>query len=559
MSGFRGMASSIMLWLILLWVQAAVALEASVDRTRLTLGDSLELTLEAAASNAAQAPDLSPLTADFELLETRRQNLISQLDGRPRQVTRWLIRLQPRRSGYLQIPALNLNEQYSDPVTLLVRSAEEAAENPGIELAPVFIDSEVSTETPYVQAEVLLTLRIFHSVSLYDDVSLSGLDIADARVERLGESENYEQVIAGVRHGVIEARYAIYPQVSGPLEIPAQLFSATILVPQRPEQRFSAATGQLIQVRSPAIRLDVQGIPDNFPANAQWLPARQLSLQQSWQPDPQQDLLTGEPLTRTLSIAAEGVLASQLPGLNHLGANADPALRLYADQPALNNSFSATGARAERQDSAAIVAQQSGEYLLESITLPWWDTTRDQLAFARLDSQSLRVKSTDSFAAEGPQVAPGAADSPHPVLWPWQLLSLILALALAVTGWLLWRSRQQLQAFDLDEGDADSVNTADGNPLGDLQAACRRNQPADARKALEAWARLQDSEGLLSLTQDHPELASALDQLNASLFGQNPHAWRGKLLWRAVRRVIQEQQANTAEHDNELPPLYPKV
>lgn len=537
----------------------AWALEASVDRTRLQLGDSLELTLEMPAGNRTARPDLSPLDDMFEVRASRQMSLISQLDGRTRPVTRWIVTLRPREAGQLEIPPLSTNGQQSEPIYLRVLTADQAALDSGVELAPIFIDSEIDTETPYVQAQVLLTLRIFHSVSLYDDSTLSGLDIPGARVERLGDPLNYERVIGGVRHGVIEARYAIYPQQSGLLEIPAQLFSATILVPRDPSEEFSARTGQLMQVRSPSIELNVQPIPDSFPADAHWLPARQLSLQQAWQPDPGQDLLTGEPLTRTLRIQASGVLASQLPGLNHLGANADPALRLYADQPRLSTDFSAQGANGEREDSAAIVAQQSGEYLLDGLTLHWWDIDNDRLQTARLEPQAIRVKSSDSFLVSGPQAAPGDAAYPTPLLWPWQLLSLLLALALGATGWLLWRTRQQLQEFSLDNETGDADDAANNNPLIDLQAACRHNQPGEARKALEAWARQQDSEGLLSLSQDHPELGDALENLNATLFGQNPDAWRGKQLWRAVRRVIQEQRRDRDSAHQELPPLYPKV
>ena len=78
-----------------------------------------------------------------------------------------------------------------------------------------------------MQAQVILTLRIYHSVSLYDDSTLSPLQMPEALVERLGEPRTYEKTINGVRHGVIEVRYALFPQKSGELTIPAQLFSAT--------------------------------------------------------------------------------------------------------------------------------------------------------------------------------------------------------------------------------------------------------------------------------------------------------------------------------------------
>ncbi|PEG32847.1 protein BatD, partial [Mycolicibacterium agri] len=64
-------------------------------------------------------------------------------------------------------------------------------------LAPVFIDASVDQETVYVQAQAILTLRIYHSVSLYDDSSLTPLAMNDAKVEQLGEARTYEKEING--------------------------------------------------------------------------------------------------------------------------------------------------------------------------------------------------------------------------------------------------------------------------------------------------------------------------------------------------------------------------
>src|SRR5690606_21934349 len=156
-----------------------------------------------------------------------------------------------------------------------------------------------------------------HSVSLFDDSSLSGLDIPNARVESLGPPRHFEQTVNGVRHGVIEMRYAIFPQQSGELDIPSQLFSATGLEPTS-STRLSSRTGKLVQVRPPSIRLQVRPVPDSSTPGVPWLPATALRLRQTRQPDPRIGLLSAEPPTRTLILEAEGLTASQLPTLQSL-------------------------------------------------------------------------------------------------------------------------------------------------------------------------------------------------------------------------------------------------
>src|SRR3546814_5434548 len=52
--------------------------------------------------------------------------------------------------------------------------------SPG-KLAPVFIEASLDQTHVYVQAQAILTLRIYHSVSLYDDSSLTQIGRASCR------------------------------------------------------------------------------------------------------------------------------------------------------------------------------------------------------------------------------------------------------------------------------------------------------------------------------------------------------------------------------------------
>jgi hypothetical protein len=552
----------LLLWLclMLLTVPAQAALEASVDRTRLVEGETLELTLETEAANRFAQPDLSALEEHFDIRNSRQLSLVSQLDGRTQPVTRWVISLMPKRTGFVVIPPLRLDELVSQPISLQVLTAGEAARDNTAQMAPIFIDAEVDTETPYVQAQVLLTLRVYHSVSLYDDSTLTGLDIPDARVESLGGPRNYERLINGIRHGVIEVRYAIFPMRSGALEVPSQLFTATTM-PSRTADS-TIARGRLVQVRSPGITLQVRPIPPDYPPGAPWLPATDVSLSQAWQPDPGLDLLAGESLTRSFTIQAVGLNASQLPELSSLAGGTLAGLREYTDQPLLENLVVDGGIGGLRQDSAALLVQQPGTFQLPPIRLYWWDTAADALRETQLDAVELNVMSSQSFVASPAPTAVAASEDVviAPTLLYWQLATALLGMAVLVCLWLLWRSRRALEALRNPYQDEEIFDEeVQGNPLTDLQSACRSNQPGEARKALEIWARQQDSDGLIGLTHQHPELAEALDELNACLFGQADHPWRGKPLWRAVRMVVQSGKRQAEHAEPELESLYPRV
>ena len=130
--------------------------------------ESVELTLESDDPTLFGKPDLSPLDTLFEVLGTPGQP--SRHAERPGPGHHPLDRHPPAEAERLRgDPADQPRRQ--QPIRLHVLEARDRAKSS--KLAPVFIDASVDQETVYVQAQAILTLRIYHSVSLYDDSSLT--------------------------------------------------------------------------------------------------------------------------------------------------------------------------------------------------------------------------------------------------------------------------------------------------------------------------------------------------------------------------------------------------
>lgn len=75
---------------LLLWASGtqAAQLTASVDRSRLNSGETVELTLESNDATLFGKPDLAPLQALFDVRGTRQVNQLTTLDGENRATTR---------------------------------------------------------------------------------------------------------------------------------------------------------------------------------------------------------------------------------------------------------------------------------------------------------------------------------------------------------------------------------------------------------------------------------------------------------------------------------------
>lgn len=533
-----------LVFLLMLGCQAsASALVARVDRTQLSLDETVELTLETGDITAFGRPNLQPLDGLFKVFDSRQVNQLSGANGEARTITQWLITLQPLQTGYVVIPPLQLGDWRSEPITLHV---SEPGNEGSDTLAPIFIDSSVDQDSVYVQAQVVLTLRIYHSVSLYDDSTLSPLQMSDALVERLGEPRTYEKDINGIRHGVIEIRYALFPQKSGTLSIPAQLFSATTVASNG--AFYGSRFGKSTQVKSPEIPLEVKAKPAEYPADAPWLPATDLTLVEAWSPQPQ-DAQLGEALTRSLMLKAEGLSSTQLPPLELPPV---AGLRRYPDQPSLNDEVTDKGVSGSREQREALVATGAGEYVLPSVELVWWNTVEDRLERSTLPERMLQVAENSEFQ-QAPITHPDTPQAQTETrLWPWQLSSAVLALT-TLLGFGLWlRARSQPAV----------IRTVQSGPtprslLDDLKRACLANDTQATRHALDAWAR-QQPETLADMAARFVPLSDALDGLNGALYSETGQRWQGEALWQAIQNLPTAQPAAAEAEAGALPPLYPR-
>ena len=540
------------LFLLLLAGQAsAEAFFASVDRTRLSEGETVVLTLESTDPTRFGRPDLSPLAQDFEILGSRQVNRLSSIGDTPRASTRWILTLQPRRSGEVTIPAIRLEDAETLPITLNVEAAVSAGN--GEQLAPVFIDASLDQESVYVQAQAVLTLRIYHSVSMYDDSSLTPLRIADARVEQLGEPRTYEKSIGGVLHGVIELQYAIYPQRSGQLLIPGQTFSATLVDRSRSNDflPFGPRAGKVSRVKSPDIPLQVKPKPADYPADAPWLPARALGLAETWNPQPEQSQV-GDSLTRRLILKVDGLSSAQLPPLP---ATQVDGLRRYPDQPQMDDQKSENGIVGTREEREALVPSRAGNFELPPLEIVWWNTQTDTLERTTLSARTLQVAENPQLQIDEqpntPMVTTQVIDGPE--LWPWQLACAVLSLTTLLGFGLWWHARRQ-PAIQRAAQSGPSPRTL----LDDIKRACQAGDAQATRHALDAWAR-QQPETLADMAARYVPLSDALDGLNGALYSETGQQWQGEELWKAIRNLPTAQEPSAAQQESSaLPPLYPR-
>lgn len=509
----------------------AFTFSAQTDRQQLFLGESLELLLELDDSSYFVEPDISTLKQNFELLSSQRNTLVKN-GAEP--VQQWIFKLLPKTTGELEIPPITLGKYSSNPISIQVKNFLAPTT---LALEPVYMDAQVDTEQVYLQAQVILTLRIYHSIPLYASGQLSTLSMPDARVEPLGKPRSFEQYINGVRHGVIEIRYAIFPQKTGELIIPALEFSATLTGhdPSSLEPP-SNLPGQQIEVYSAQIPLQVLPPPTQYPSDAAWLPAQALHLEQQWSPE-HTELSPEQALTRTVVMRILGQPSSNVPAL--LPQQQDN-FHTYANPIQKQQVTSEQGITSIHHEQLALLGQSSGHFEIAAIRLPWWNTLSNQLEYAELPAHFVQIKPqkqetnlTDIFYL-------------YKDLILWQILCAVLALTSLLFFWLWRHARRQPAIISYS-----SANHA--RLIENLKRACKNNDPISARSALDALARHTEFTPNAAAKISNP-FHTALTELNSVLYTETEQQWHGKNLWQAFSEL---NRLNTTADSATLPPLYP--
>ena len=181
--------------------------------------DPITLTLRATDADIGDEPDLSVLQDDFEVLNQQRISRSQIINGRSSSWVEFQFTLHPKRAGELIIPPIRVGAEQSPETRVIVR-ALDARVKQTIERM-VFFETELSVNPVYVQAQTVFVRRLYYAsgVQLYSDLP-STPAVADAVIVPLGDPRSFTTVRSGTRYGVIEQRYAIFPEAPGVLTIP---------------------------------------------------------------------------------------------------------------------------------------------------------------------------------------------------------------------------------------------------------------------------------------------------------------------------------------------------
>ena len=556
----RVFKNTTLILLLLVAIPSWASLSSTVDRTQIETNETLQLTVRYSGKAPSGDPDFSAIERDFSMASNSRQQQYSWVNGESTSYTDWKILLIPKRQGKLTIPSLNFMGSRSQAIGINVRPANTSASTSSGQ--PVFIETTVDKDMAFIQEQVILTHRLHYSVPL-QDISISEFEIPDAIIQQISE-ERFNKRINDKNYSIIEIKFALFGQSVGKLQIPSQRFTAI--------ETSNSGLGGFFSRGNRVIRLteektvNIAPIPAHLSAS-QWMPSSQVRLEQSWS-DNSGTLTAGEPITRTINISALGLTAAQIQPLPSLE---NSQLKLYPDQPSLEDKQTNRGMLGVRTESLAIVPNKAGQISIPAIEIEWWDTVNNRMQTSRLPSKTFNVvagNKVNQISDQPPTINSSivmSSDSNNngeiATITRWSLGLNALLIALLV-GLFYWRKTPVSETVPKTPK---SVITAK-QQLKKIEQLAANNQLAEMRDSLLHWgAEVFPQQPPRSLNQladlmSNSELKQQFSQLDQSLFKADSGTdfeVESKTIIKALKQFV---PIKTTGHSTrkELKPLYPK-
>src|SRR5690606_33689783 len=205
-------------------VAQAQPVTASIDRTAITRGETVTLTLRVDGAQGNVPMDLTPLEEDFELVGTRTSSQLRSINNRTEMWIDYYLSLFPRSEGQLEIPPLQVAGVTTQSLSVNVLPRSDTR----LDGQELFLEAVIDKDRIYVQEQLLFSIRLYYTINGIRNPVFTELNMPDTVIQNIGSPNQYEKLVDGVRYGVYEKQYAIFPQRSGTLTIPDIMFRGEV-------------------------------------------------------------------------------------------------------------------------------------------------------------------------------------------------------------------------------------------------------------------------------------------------------------------------------------------
>lgn len=551
---------------------------ATVNRAELPEGETLMLSLELQDASTNATPDFSVLDKDFTLYSVSnayRTNIVNGVSSRSRQ---WNLVLIPKRPGNVVIPSIKLDKWQTDALTIKVVKAGDTISPSNQQNQPRFkIKAQVDTRNPYVQQQVNYTVTIYDTGGLQGDAPSFLISNEDEWIiKNLGEPQIINKVVDGRNLREITFNYALFPQKSGKLEIPAVKFNGFYLTRERRNDPFSQmfsddmfiagfGMADVFASRNPVVltteplTVEVKPSPQEYKGQW-WLPSSDVSLYGEFSPARPQ-FKVGEAVSRTIYLKAVGVIDSQLPEIRFAETK---GVKQYPEKPETQMKVEQGKVISMEKITNVYIPTAEGEFELAPIEVNWFDIKTGQMQKASLPAMKVNVLPGESSTPVAVSPSPAqtaalpqqvsenaAAAAPFSNTAVIGLLLSAFALGIGVCALLMLLFRRRHYHDD---------TPVIHNYYRYVVTQAKAQNLKAVRDGLLGWAAKRYGQEFTSLQQiaavnKVSEFGCELEKLSEALYARGVPDWNAASFIKAFTKA-DKQKVNKGTKDDILPKLY---
>ncbi len=391
----------------------------------------------------------------------------------------------------------------------------------------------------YSQQQILVRIRIIRTGIEMENETITPLEIAGTQIEKINQA-TFKTVEDGKKQIVTEISYAVIPEKSGTLTLPQVRYQGNKKNRSNLNRNFGnfgnfdnffKSRGERIYSSSNIQTVEVLPLPKEN--KGWWLPATNLKISEKWYPE-QPNFKVGEPVTRTLTIIADGVKGNQIP---EISLNLPDTIKGYLDQPQIKTEYTELGLRGIRTEKWAIIPNKSGKIILPDISVSWWDVktnifrkavipAREILVHTELErveekiSQDIPLDTVYENTVIDDQETANIVNS----YITWKNLTIVLAILWAGTLLVLFfnRKKQFRREIKIENNQKNKRHDEIKYTAKKVEQALNIGEPVAIQEALLKWGNSvwfdDPPQGLEQIGERIPKLKKGIKSLNSVLY-----------------------------------------
>ncbi len=534
------------------------SVQSEINKSSVAFDEMFTLTISS-HDHLSISPDLEPLKRDFTIIGTNQNSQFNIVNGSTNMQVQWQIILLPKHGGDLVIPSLQVGGEKTQVHLIHVLAVKnnkvvKNGQNDGI-----YIEASITPKESFIQEHFVYTLKLYFD-QFIENPYLIPPDLEDAKINQNGQDIIYSATNRGKYYRVVERSYLITPLKTGHFKIqPPVLKGYLERANVMDAYGFSSQTLKPIKIEGPTLEIQVKPKPANFVG--QWLPAKKVTINDTWEPNPP-IFRKGEPVTRIIEVTSEGASSEQIPNLSvSTAAN----LNNYPQQ-AKRDTDTRDGSQIGRlKQRIVFIPTASGKVIIPGIKLHWWNSQTQREEIASLDEKTIMVLPALTKNVTSHQTNPLKIANPLPkstaktgqsekyVGYLWPIIAFLFIFIWMATVWL-WRRQIKSQKNFKD-------------PIKLLKEACATNDAKQVRILFLKWAITHWKDSTIHSLADvihllerekAQTLISEIMKLEAIFYGTRAKHWQGLSFWHALNDYVINHEAHRHKANPEgiLPSLY---